>query len=512
MLLPSDPCAQINNAIKALPSTGGTVDARGFQGTQSCASNPFASITSDVELLLGDVAIQTTAPWVTPSAQRVVIIGSGRGDVSGVSHGTTIRAVSGFPSTCDGLLSGCPVIRLGGGTTTFGHRLDNLAVDCNAQSGCIGVYSTDIQEQSGLYHVLIMNFPVFGVFIDGTGSNATGPFFAENYVLFDDEVYALNVGTATTDAVHLLGSSNGPGLIDRVTASGSSGHVIQNAFYLDGIFYTNMRATNGEWATTGYLLGDTHSLNAVTGDNLQTQNVTTNCVYLKNTSSNNVWLRNIQNGANTCTNILRDDAVSLTDSEFSLGTYVMVNGNGGAPIRFSTSPNITTQLQRLAVINGLDTILSLNLSSGKTASQGVQFNFQDRGSTKFNLGLSSINNFQVFDNTSSSQRMQITANGAFSANGAGASAVQFNDQPSAGTGGVKFFSGGLSPSQVGSIDSAGNAAFNGTTTSTGNFSTSGTANAVSYKVNGTPGFSGTKTAGSCVFTISGGIITNVTGC
>jgi hypothetical protein len=32
----SDPCAQINNAAAALPSTGGTVDARHFSGTISC--------------------------------------------------------------------------------------------------------------------------------------------------------------------------------------------------------------------------------------------------------------------------------------------------------------------------------------------------------------------------------------------------------------------------------------------------------------------------------------------
>lgn len=41
----------------------------------------------------------------------------------------------------------------------------------------------------------------------------------------------------------------------------------------------------------------------------------------------------------------------------------------------------------------------------------------------------------------------------------------------------------------------------------------GTLNAVNgYKYNGTSGYSGTKTAGSCVLTIQGGIITNVTGC
>jgi hypothetical protein len=39
-----------------------------------------------------------------------------------------------------------------------------------------------------------------------------------------------------------------------------------------------------------------------------------------------------------------------------------------------------------------------------------------------------------------------------------------------------------------------------------------TVNAASYQAAGTAGFTGTKTAGSCVFTIQSGIITNVTGC
>jgi hypothetical protein len=37
-------------------------------------------------------------------------------------------------------------------------------------------------------------------------------------------------------------------------------------------------------------------------------------------------------------------------------------------------------------------------------------------------------------------------------------------------------------------------------------------NGASFSVGGTAGYSGTKTAGSCVLTISGGIITAVSGC
>lgn len=50
------------------------------------------------------------------------------------------------------------------------------------------------------------------------------------------------------------------------------------------------------------------------------------------------------------------------------------------------------------------------------------------------------------------------------------------------------------------------------TGSAAGISHAGVFNGSGYSVNGTAGYTGTKTAGSCVFTISGGIITAVTGC
>src|SRR5581483_10201094 len=73
----SDACAQIAAAIAALPATGGTVDARGIQGAQTCAANPFASSAKPVQLLLGGITITTSACWALPS--DTVIVGAERG-------------------------------------------------------------------------------------------------------------------------------------------------------------------------------------------------------------------------------------------------------------------------------------------------------------------------------------------------------------------------------------------------------------------------------------------------
>jgi hypothetical protein len=51
----ADACAKIVNAETQLPSTGGIVDARGFQGVQSCAGTfAIGSTTQAVQLLLGN--------------------------------------------------------------------------------------------------------------------------------------------------------------------------------------------------------------------------------------------------------------------------------------------------------------------------------------------------------------------------------------------------------------------------------------------------------------------------
>ena len=56
----SDPCSQINAAIGALPPTGGVIDARAFQGTLTCTSNPFPVATN-----LGTISLVTAGTTLT---------------------------------------------------------------------------------------------------------------------------------------------------------------------------------------------------------------------------------------------------------------------------------------------------------------------------------------------------------------------------------------------------------------------------------------------------------------
>jgi hypothetical protein len=75
-----DACAKIAAAITALPAAGGTIDARGFQGAQSCAVNPFVG-TKPIKLLLGAATFTVPnlvlAVSLSTGTPLVQIVGSG---------------------------------------------------------------------------------------------------------------------------------------------------------------------------------------------------------------------------------------------------------------------------------------------------------------------------------------------------------------------------------------------------------------------------------------------------
>jgi hypothetical protein len=74
-----DPCAQITNAIADLPSTGGIVDARGFQGTlPPCATT--VTISKPAQILLGKMTLTgpTTGPIFDIESPQVQISGMSR--------------------------------------------------------------------------------------------------------------------------------------------------------------------------------------------------------------------------------------------------------------------------------------------------------------------------------------------------------------------------------------------------------------------------------------------------
>ncbi len=203
----SNLCQQIKAAIATNASTnpqGLVIDARSATSPQACDVNPFSGATVPGQLLLGAIVLRTTVPIVTPSVNAWQILGTGRGNNVNET-GTLIQAVSGFPA-------GGKVVRLGDGTNpTFGNRIENLAIDCNG-IGTIGLYSTDIPEESGGSNLVITSCPEREIWINGSGSDGTGSLFAMNYDFHDVECLALNAGTPATIACEFDGNNLIPSL------------------------------------------------------------------------------------------------------------------------------------------------------------------------------------------------------------------------------------------------------------------------------------------------------------
>ncbi len=206
--------------------------------------NPFAGAYKNGLLRLGFANFQSTAEWEIPSAYAWIVVGSGRKSESNALNTTIQAIVSGFPVNT-------PVVRLGNGSTAYGQAIGNLTVDCNGVSGTTGIYSTDIQEQLGVDHVSILNCPNRGVWMNGSGNDGSGPFFAQNYSVNDIYVLPQTAATNTTIACEFDGAFTSFHMLQGATCGGST-TAIADDFVFDKIYAGNANDLNAESAAVGY--------------------------------------------------------------------------------------------------------------------------------------------------------------------------------------------------------------------------------------------------------------------
>jgi hypothetical protein len=349
-----DTCAKITAALVALPATGGIVDARGFQGTQACSANPFSGISKSATVLLGNATFQTIASWVIPN--KVSVHGSGRGDSGG--NNTSIQAVSGFPATT-------PVIAFGTSAPSFGIHVENLQVDCNNQTGAIGVQNVNSQEQTGLRHVTILDCPNIGLDIETSGAQNSGPYE-------DLEILNQSGGSAGTlpvvinqvpafrglhgATINALGAAAVPTVAIRLDSSGTISD-IHCEHTGDCVRVGSIAATSSAVVT-----------------NVNCGPSSTNCVHISNSFANqNIALSGITTSAG---NAVVDDILSTTLTDSSVGLYVLGNGSGTAKTRLTDSANAPLLSQGLRipqtnndlVISGTPSAGQAPIATGPTAA------------------------------------------------------------------------------------------------------------------------------------------------
>jgi hypothetical protein len=148
-------------------------------------------------------------------------------------------------------------------------------------------------------------------------------------------------------------------------------------------------------------------------------------------------------------------AAPLTD--FSIGVYAIGTGNsanGFTPV-MSSSPYVRALFNSLTINNGADAGNILGISSGSTTSQNAGVTFFDRGNAKWGIAKDPGNNFEIFDDVNQFQSVNAVPGGNFDIRSQGTGAVNFQDNPGSGTGGIQVFSGGATPVVVAAIDSTG---------------------------------------------------------
>ena len=220
--LGADACADIALAGQSLNSVtrGGTVDARGFTGTQSCASNPFAGVTVPVKFLFAGATWNTTAQWNLCNA----CIAEGNQWSS-----TVVVAVTGFST------GGQAILNIGDGTNTFfDTRFIHFQADCGntAIALCYGFQGNGIDEGAGLSYVRIRNCnaAAAGGCVKINSAPSTSNYRMESiYILFTSSA------STTANGVSVTGTSS-QGTWDAVTVIGAGAGTTGHAFACAGSF------------------------------------------------------------------------------------------------------------------------------------------------------------------------------------------------------------------------------------------------------------------------------------
>jgi hypothetical protein len=240
----ADPCKQIQSAFAALPSTGGTVDARGLianpNTTLTCSVNPIPSGAKG-RLLLSSGTYLAQMPWVIQS-NDVSIVGTGPSDISG-SNNTVIQACAPGQTGCAAAFpSGNAVIQMGTSSkTVYRSTVKELAVDCQSVAGVSGIQAMAAQEETVFDLVRADNCPVAGIDI-GVGDAKT-----ENGAALSNFEVDYDSGTACpTVTAGLISSAtrNSMGVVTAtLTVNSTPALVVGNEIAITGLSPSSFNGT-----------------------------------------------------------------------------------------------------------------------------------------------------------------------------------------------------------------------------------------------------------------------------
>ena len=335
-------------ALASLPTSGGIV----IDTTpETFTANPFAAQVAGTAgpalVWFGHGQWMLNAQIVVPNYSQIK--GSGyitHGDNSG---GTELSAGASFPANT-------AMIRMGTGVGEYdsGIRVEDLGINCENVSGCMGIYSNSINENCGIYRVVITRTMSHGILIDMAGGSNT----AGDFSMSDIEIFP----SATSTSVHgiyLRGLStyNGSGvkLISNITVNGIGAIRAGDGVRAENISQGTFVGLHSERMTSAFHCAVTGGLSTA---GLSVDNVAGGAtgngpsVVLLDAGCSDIDLRNVQRGyLGDFTSTVQDNAsnppVTLTGvlhNAFNTTGYYHVGPalfKGGLPISITaTTPDL----------------------------------------------------------------------------------------------------------------------------------------------------------------------------
>jgi hypothetical protein len=333
----------------------------------------------------------------------------------------------------------------------MGFHLDNVVINTTAATSATArgflAYRTQELDLESLY--LLGNSNQTGMTLDGTGNYTGGTFYDDEIIGFQTAVNAIGHQISNPATTDWLNASTFARLhIDCPTSGGNP---------ISGSYGINLQQGDGNTITGGDVEGCSTALHL--GANAQNNTIvglrnenSTNQVVADAGSAYNNWMT----GGTMFTGALTDNGTRNSFLDTFHRSFNGLNGDWYGSQKDATVTNhyrigIGVGNER-GLLNRYQTDYGYRWTMGLSdATAGAQFyEIQDELNNVYRLSIGQYNNGQ------SSTNNQTVINSA------GTGAVVLNGSNNSGTGGVVIGSGGASETTVATINSAGNAQFNGT--------------------------------------------------
>ena len=439
--------AKLQACLSAVSASyGGTCDARNFTGSLSMASN----------LTVSKANVTIDLPCATISTASQIIVTAGIRNVA--LRGCALRGAS----TASGSQGGTVLMYSGPGSMiqigdpaylvdTMGFHLDDVVINTTASSAAttqgLVAYRTQEMDLESLY--FLGNQDQTGMTLDGTGNYTGGTFFDNALSGFGTAVNAIGHQISNAATTDWLNASTFVRLHINCPESGGSP--------IAGTYGINLQQGDGNTFTGGDVEGCSTALHL--GANAQNNTivglrneVSTNQVVADAGSAYNSWMT----GGTMFTGALTDNGTRNSFLDTFHRSFNGLNGDWYGSQKDATVTNhyrigIGVGNER-GLLNRYQTDYGYRWTTGLSdATAGAQFyEILDELNSVYRLSIGQYNNGQ------SSTNNQTVINAA------GSGAVVLNGSNNSGTGGVVIGSGGPSETTVATINSAGNAQFNGT--------------------------------------------------